>query len=130
MNIVQKRTMLGVRTTRLNSIGGQYHVLLPFLQSFHVSVGFLVISRATIGLEPKIRTTEENLIILRKKKTIVSVCKTKVRSCRCLFIFRNHLLYRCLILDFLLGIVTENVFSLAYFLNQLNAKPSLQHQLS
>jgi len=27
-------------------------------------------------------------------------------------------------------IVTETFFSLAYFLNQLNAKPSLQNQLS
>jgi len=45
-------------------------------------------------------------------------------------ISRNHLLRQCFILDFLLVIVTENVFSLAYFLNQLNAEPSLQNQLS
>jgi len=36
--------------------------------------------RATIGLEPKIRTAEQNVILLPKKKTIVSVCTTNVRS--------------------------------------------------
>jgi len=50
------------------------------------------IARATIDLEPKIRTAEENWIILPKKKTTVSVCMTNVRSYLCLFIFRNHLL--------------------------------------
>ena len=49
------------------------------------------IGRATIDPEPKIRTTEEKLILLPKKKTIVSVYTTNVRSYVCLFISRNHL---------------------------------------
>jgi len=56
--------------------------------------------------------TEKNLILLPKKKAIVSVCATNVRSYVCLFVSRNHLLQQCLILDFLLGIVTEKTFSL------------------
>jgi len=72
----------------------------------------------------------ENVILLPKKKAIGSFCTTNVRSFICLFISRNHLLQQSLILDFLLGIVTENVFSLAYFFIQLNAKPSVQNQLS
>jgi len=36
--------------------------------------------RATIDLEQKIRTAEQNLILLPKEKTIVSVCTTNVRS--------------------------------------------------
>jgi len=64
---------------------------------------------------------EKNLVLLPKKKTIVSVCTTNIRSYVCLFISRNQLLLQCLILDFLV-IVKKNVFvSLAYFLNQLNA---------
>ena len=50
--------------------------------------------------------------------------------CLPIYLQRNHLLQQCLILDFLLRIVTENVFTNSYFLNQLNAKPSLQNQLS
>jgi len=88
------------------------------------------IARAAIDLEPKIRTAEENLILSPKKKAIVSVCKINVPSPVCLFISRNHLLQQCLILDLLLGIVTENVFSLVHFMNQLNAKTSLQNQLT
>ena len=88
------------------------------------------ILRATVDLEPKIRTADENLILLPKKKTIVSVGTTNVRSYVYLFISRNHLLKHCLILDFLLVIVTKNIFSLACFFNQLNAKPSLENQLS
>ena len=62
------------------------------------------IARATIDLEPKIRTAVENLIILPKKQTIVSVCTTNVRSYLCLFVFSSHLLQQSLILDFLLVI--------------------------
>jgi len=65
-----------------------------------------------IDLEPKIRTSEENLILLHKKKTTVSVCTTDVKSYVCLFISKNHLLQQCLILDYLLGIVTKKFFSL------------------
>ena len=90
----------------------------------------LAINRATVDLQPKMRTAEENFFILPKKKTIDSVCITNFRSYLCLFIFGKHLLQQCLILDFLLVTVTENVFLLGYFLNQLNAKPSLQNQLS
>ena len=60
---------------------------------------------------------DENLILLPKKKTIICACTTNVRSCLPT-ISRNHLLQQCLILDFLLVIVTENFFSLANFLNQ------------
>jgi len=42
----------------------------------------------------------------------------------------NHMLQQCLIFNFRLATVTENVFLFAYFLNQLNAKSSLQNQLS
>jgi len=86
------------------------------------------ISRATIDLEPKIRTVEENLILLLKKKTIVSIWTTKVRSYVCLFISRTICFSN--VLFSLLGIVTKIVFSLAYLLNHLNAKPSLRNQLS
>ena len=82
-------------------------------------------TRATIDLEPKIGTAEKNLILLPEKITNVSVCTIYVRSYICLFISRNHLLQQCLILEFLLAIVTENVFSFAYFLNHLNAKAGL-----
>jgi len=81
------------------------------------------IGRATINLKPKIRTAEEKMISLPKKKTIVSLCTTNVRSYVCLVVSRKQVLQQCLIFDFLLGIVTENVFLLAYFLNQLSAKP-------
>jgi len=77
------------------------------------------IGRAAIDLESKIRTTEENLILLPKQKTIVSVCTTNVRSYLCLFISRNHLLQQRLILDFLLGIVTENAFFACLFLESI-----------
>jgi len=90
----------------------------------------LLAATATIDLEPKIGTAEENVILLTKKKAIVSVCTTNVRSYVCLFISRNHLLQQCLILDFLHGIIMENVFSLAYFMKQLITKTSLQNQLS
>jgi len=69
--------------------------------------------RATIDLGPKIWTAEENLILLPKNKTIVSVCTTNVRS------YVNHLLQQCLILDFLLGIVTKNVFFACVFLESM-----------
>jgi len=72
--------------------------------------------RATIDQESKIRTAEENVILLPKKKTIVSVCTTNVRTYVCLFISRNHLLQQRLILDLLLGIVTENAFFTCLFL--------------
>jgi len=88
------------------------------------------INTATIAPEPKIRTAEQNLILLHKKETIFSVCTTNVRSHVCVFISRNDCLQQCIFLDFLLLIITENVFSLAYFLIQLNAKLSLQNQLS
>jgi len=45
-------------------------------------------------------------------------------------ISRNHLLQQRLILDFLLVIIAKNVFFACYFWNKLNAKPSLQNQLS
>ena len=73
---------------------------------------------ATTDLEPKIRTAEENLIIFPKKKTIVSVRTTNVRSYICVFIFRNHLLQQCLILDFRV-IVVENVFFACLFLESI-----------
>jgi len=47
--------------------------------------------RATIDLEPKIRTAEENLNLLPKKNTIVSICTINIRSYVCLIISRNHL---------------------------------------
>ena len=46
----------------------------------------------TIDLEPKMRTAEEILILLPKKKPIVFVCMNNVRSYVCLFISRNYLL--------------------------------------
>jgi len=86
------------------------------------------ICRATIHLEPKISTAEENLILLPKKKKIFLFARLTSDHIVCLIIFRNHLLQQFLIPDFLVVIVTENVFSLAYFLNQLNVKPSLENQ--
>jgi len=77
------------------------------------------IGRATIDLESKIRTAEENLILLPKKKTIVSVCTTNVTSYVCLFISKNHLLQQRLILDFLHGIVKENAFFACLFLESI-----------
>jgi len=74
------------------------------------------ISRATIDLEPKIRTAEKMLILLPKKITNASVCTAYVSSYICLFISRNHLLQQYLILEFLLAIVTENVFFACLFL--------------
>jgi len=71
------------------------------------------IIRASIDVEPKIRRAEEILISLPSRKTIVSVCTIDVRSYVCLFITRNHLLQKCIILDILFGIVTENVYWLA-----------------
>ena len=84
-----------------------------------------VICRAIIDLEPKIRTAGKNLILLPKTIRNVSVCTTYVSSYICLYISRNHLLQQYLILEFLLAIVTENVFSLASFLYHVNAKPGL-----
>ena len=81
---------------------------IAYMQGYH---------RSTV--EQKIRTAEENLIILLKKKTIVSVCTTNVRSHLCRFIFRNQLLQQCLNLDFVLGIVTENVFFPCLFLESI-----------
>jgi len=69
------------------------------------------IARATIHLEPKIRTAEKNFILLPKKKKFFSVCTTNVRSYVCLIISRNHFLQQFLIPDFLLVIITEDVFS-------------------
>jgi len=53
------------------------------------------------------------------------VCTTYVSSYICLFISTNHLLQQYLILEFLLAIVTENVFLACFFLNQVNVKPKL-----
>ena len=75
----------------------------------------LTIVRATIDLEPKIRTSEEIFILLPKKKIILSVRTTNVRSYVCLFMSRNHLLQERLILDFIVAIVTENVFFACLF---------------
>jgi len=72
--------------------------------------------RATIDLEPKIRTAEKSFILLPKRITNVFVCTTYVSSYICLFISRNHLLQQYLILEFLLAIVTENVFFACLFL--------------
>jgi len=81
-------------------------------------------------------TIEGNLVFLLKMKHLVKlfVCMTNFRSYICIFTSRNNLFQRCLILreklvhlEFLLTIATENVFSFAYFLTQLNAKPSLQN---
>jgi len=72
---------------------------------------------ATIDLEPKIRTAE-NLILLSKKKIIVSACTTNIPYV-CLYISRNHLLQQCPILDFLLGIFTKNAFFTCLFLESI-----------
>ena len=40
----------------------------------------IIICRATIDRESKIRTAEQNLILLPKMKTIVCVCTTNVGS--------------------------------------------------
>jgi len=77
------------------------------------------IYRATIDLEPKVRTAEQNLILLPKKITNVSVCTTNVRSYVCLFTSRNHLFHQCLILDFLVVIITKNVFFACVFLESI-----------
>jgi len=71
-------------------------------------------------------------------REIVSVCMTNVRSYICIFTSRHNLFQQCLIiirkklvhLEFLLAIVTENVFSFAYFLTQLNAKLTLKRSPS
>ena len=68
------------------------------------------IARATIHLETKIRTADENFILLTEKKFFFSVCTTNVRSYVCLIISRNHLLQQFLIPDFLLVIITDDVF--------------------
>jgi len=44
-----------------------------------IRIRVTVIGRATIDLEPKLRTAVENLIILIEKKAIVFVCTTNVR---------------------------------------------------
>jgi len=72
--------------------------------------------RTTTDLERKIRTAEKILILLPKKIMNVSVCTTYFSSYICLFISRNHLLQQYLILEFLLAIVTENVFLACLFL--------------
>ena len=54
-----------------------------------------------------------------KKKTIVSICTTNIRSYVCLIISRNHLLQHCLILDFLLVIATKNVFFACLFVESI-----------
>jgi len=77
------------------------------------------IIKASIDVEPKIRTAEENLISLPNRKTIVSVCTTNVISYVCLFVTRNHLLQQCIILDILFGIVTENVYFACLFLESI-----------
>jgi len=84
---------------------------------------------ATIGQEPKIRMAEENFILLPKKKTIVSVCMTNVRSYVCLFISRSHLLHQCLVLNFLLATITENV-SFACFNTSIPKNPNQSRQLT
>jgi len=56
------------------------HPTAPLKKCFPLKCGNMPCSciiRATIGLEPKIRTTGKNLILLPNKKAIVSVCTTK-----------------------------------------------------
>jgi len=85
-------------------------------------------SRATINREPKIRMAKENLCLLPKQQLFLFA---RLMSDHVyLFISRNHLLQQYLFRNFLLVIVTNNVFLLANFLNKLNAEPSLQNQLS
>jgi len=58
--------------------------------------------------------------------------------CVCIFISRHTSLQWCLILDYLLILITVNIFSIAYILNQLNAdnkislsvKPNQHRQLT
>jgi len=77
------------------------------------------IVKATIDLEPKIRTAKENLILLPKTKTIVSFFTTNVRSYICLFTSRNHLLQQCFILNFPLVIITETLVFACLFLESI-----------
>jgi len=58
-------------------------------EQLNTSIDTSHIPRATIDLEPKIRTAVENLILLPKNKAIGSVCTTNVRSFICLFISRT-----------------------------------------
>jgi len=62
---------------------------------------------------------EENLILLPKKKIIVSVFTANAGSYVCQIISRNHLLQQCHILNFLLGIVTENIFFACLYLESI-----------
>jgi len=88
--------------------------------------------RATIDLEPKIRTADENLILLPNMKQLFLFAGLTSDHIFAHFYLLNHFLrlQKSLILDFLLGIITENVYSLAYFLNKLNAEPLTQNKLS
>jgi len=94
-----------------------------FMRNVQAQIRSSPITRATIDLEPKIRTAEKILILLPKKITNVSVCTTYVSSYICLFTSRNHLLQQDLIRCLQSSLKT--FFSLAYFLNQVNAKPGL-----
>jgi len=71
-----------------------------------------VIARATIDLELKIRTTEENLISSPKKNTIVSVCMTDVRS----YVYLQEPLASAMSYSQLIIIVMENDFFTCLFL--------------
>jgi len=94
-------------------------VCLSLIKNMWLFRPTMLTGRATIDQELKIRTVEENLILLPEKKTIVSACTTNVRLYVCLFISRNHLLQQCPILDFLLGIVMENAFFTCLFLESI-----------
>jgi len=94
----------------------------------------ILICRATIGLQPKIGTADENLILLPKKKTIVSVCTTNVRSCLLIYLqepFASALSYSRLPSC---NRHEKHVFACLFLslINEmlLNTKPSLQNKLS
>jgi len=86
---------------------------VPYLSKIvSARVGMHII-RATNNLQLRIRSAEENLILLRNMKQLFYVCTTDVRSYVCVFISRCHLLQQCLILECLFVIFT--FFSLADF---------------
>jgi len=67
------------------------HILVQQDEIFQSNHCRCFVPRATIDLEPKIRTAEENLILqyLQRKQlfvSLVSVCTTNVKSYVCLFI--------------------------------------------
>ena len=79
----------------------------------------ILVHRAATDIEPKIRMADEILILLPKKiaKAIVFVCTTIAFIC--LFISSNYSLQQCLILNFLLVIVMENVYFACLFLESI-----------